>query len=87
MALLLSWNTVKDTNLFNEIRKSFMNEGLMQQLYYYRDADQNEIDLVLGNNEKFDMTEFLSGKELNTEYLPAVLNLKFIQVSFFPPGV
>ena len=36
-----------ETFIFNEIRKSYMNDGQMQQLYYYRDSEQNEVDLIL----------------------------------------
>lgn len=36
-----------ETFVYNEIRKSFTNEGIMQPLYYYRAFDQNQVDLVL----------------------------------------
>lgn len=54
-----------ETFVFNEIRKSFMNEGLMQQLYYYRDSDQNEIDLVLVKDASMSLIEIKSGQEFN----------------------
>jgi predicted AAA+ superfamily ATPase len=54
-----------ETFVFNEVRKSFMNEGLMQKLYYYRDADQNEIDLVLVRDASMSLIEIKSGQEFN----------------------
>lgn len=36
-----------ETFVYNGIQISFTNERIMQPLYYYRDFDQNEIDLVL----------------------------------------
>lgn len=39
-----------ETFIFNEIRKSYMNDGQMQQLYYYRDSEQNKVDLILLKN-------------------------------------
>lgn len=39
-----------ETFIFNEIRKSYMNDGQMQQLYYYRDSEQNNVDLILLKN-------------------------------------
>ena len=54
-----------ETFVFNEIRKSFMNDGLMQELYYYRDADQNEIDLVLVRDASMSLIEIKSGQEFN----------------------
>lgn len=42
-----------ETFIFNEIRKSYMNDGQMQQLYYYRDSEQNKVDLILLKMEFF----------------------------------
>ena len=54
-----------ETFVFNEIRKSFMNCGIMQNLFYYRDTDQNEIDLVLVRNGKLSCIEIKSGQNFN----------------------
>lgn len=41
---------IYETFVFNEIRKSFLNNGQNPNIYYYRDASQNEIDFLLINN-------------------------------------
>ena len=54
-----------ETFVIYEIRKSFMNCGIMQNLFYYRDTDQNEIDLVLVRNGKLSCIEIKSGQNFN----------------------
>ncbi len=54
-----------ETFVFNEIRKSFMNSGIMQELYYYRDNEQNEVDLILIRNGKISCVEIKSGQNFN----------------------
>ncbi len=54
-----------ETFIFNEIRKSFMNCGIFQELHYYRDSDQNEIDLVLVRKGKISCVEIKSGQSFN----------------------
>lgn len=36
-----------ETYIVNEIRKSFLNNGMIPNFYYYRDTNQNEIDLII----------------------------------------
>lgn len=54
-----------ETFVFNEIRKSYMNDGLMQDFYYYRDSNQNEVDLILIKNGKLSCVEIKTGKNFN----------------------
>lgn len=54
-----------ETFVFNEIRKSFLNEGVNQKLYYYRDSDQNEVDMVLLRDEKLSCVEIKPGQNFN----------------------
>lgn len=54
-----------ETFVYNEIRKSFMNFGIMQELFYYRDTDQNEIDLVLVRDASISLIEIKSGQSFN----------------------
>ena len=71
-----------ETFVFNEIRKSFMNFGLMQQLYYYRDSDQNEIDLVLIKNATISLIEIKTGQFFNasaTKAFKVFSNTKLIK--------
>lgn len=54
-----------ETFIFNEIRKSYMNAGQMQSLYYYRDTDQNEVDLILLKNGSLSCIEIKAGQTFN----------------------
>lgn len=54
-----------ETFIFNEIRKSYMNDGQMQSLYYYRDTDQNEVDLILLKDGFLSCIEIKAGQTFN----------------------
>lgn len=54
-----------ETFVFNEIKKSYMNAGIMQDLFYYRDSDQNEVDMVLVRNGRISCIEIKAGKSFN----------------------
>ena len=54
-----------ETFIFNEIRKSYINNGENQELYYYRDNDQNEVDLVLVKDGKLSCIEIKTGQNFN----------------------
>lgn len=54
-----------ETFVFNEIRKSFLNAGLNQKIYYYRDCNQNEVDMVLLRDGKLSCVEIKSGQNFN----------------------
>ena len=50
-----------ETYIANEIRKSYMNNGIDQPIYYYRDNQQKEIDLVIPHNGTLSLIECKSG--------------------------
>ncbi len=50
-----------ETYMINEIIKSYINNGMIFHGYYYRDSNQNEIDLVLFNEGKMHRIEFKTG--------------------------
>lgn len=54
-----------ETFAVNEIRKSFINEGIQIDYYYYRDNNQNEIDLVYIRDGEIHMIEIKSGTSFN----------------------
>lgn len=69
-----------ETFIFNEIRKSFINDGIMQQLYYYRDKDQNEVDLILIKDGVLSCIEIKSGQTFNVsanKSFKKLLNTKY----------
>jgi hypothetical protein len=46
------WGHLFETFVFGEILKSYYNDGIVEPpLYYYRDKDKNEIDLVIQNGD------------------------------------
>ena len=71
-----------ETFIYNEIRKTYMNNGQFQQLFYYRDSDQNEVDFVLINNATLSCIEIKSGQNFNashTKGFKKIENTKFIK--------
>ena len=46
------WGHIFESFVFTEILKSYYNDGIVKPpLYYYRDIDKNEIDLVVANGD------------------------------------
>jgi len=46
------WGHIFESFVFSEILKSYYNDGIVNPpLYYYRDMDKNEIDLVIENGD------------------------------------
>lgn len=50
-----------ETYIVNEIRKSYRNNGLKENFYYYRDNYQNEIDLVILDGGSLHFVECKTG--------------------------
>lgn len=66
-----------ETYIHNEIRKSYLNNGLEDKnMFFYRDNNQNEIDLILLRNGKLDFVECKSGKKFTRENIKAFSQLK-----------
>lgn len=60
-----------ETYFYNEIRKSFLNNGDDIPLYYYRDSNQKEIDMILVRNGTISCIEFKSGTEFSLKDVSA----------------
>jgi len=54
-----------ETYIINEIKKSFINNGIEPNFYYYRDNNMNEIDLIIINDGKLNRIECKSGFKFN----------------------
>ncbi len=50
-----------ETYIVNEIRKSYLNNGKIANFYYYRDSNQNEIDLIILYDGELTLVECKSG--------------------------
>lgn len=59
-----------------ELMKHRFNQGLDHQLYYYRDIQKNEVDLIFKSGHALVPIEVKSSKTYNAEFLK---NLKFFQ--------
>lgn len=71
-----------ETFIFNELRKSYLNNGEMQSLYYYRDNDQNEIDFVLLRKGMLSCIEIKTGQVFNassTKGFKKLANTKYLR--------
>ena len=54
------------------VLKSFYNQGKQPHLYFYRDSNGNEVDLLIKNRDKYDVVEIKSAETFNTEFLKGV---------------
>lgn len=50
-----------ETYIVNEIRKSYLNSGKIANFYYYRDSNQNEIDLIILYDGELTLIECKAG--------------------------
>jgi predicted AAA+ superfamily ATPase len=58
------WGHIFESFVFAEILKSYYNDGIVKPpLYYYRDADKNEIDLLIENGDTLHPIEIKSGSD------------------------
>lgn len=64
-----------ETFIYNEIRKSYIESGINQKFYYYRDAEQNEIDMVLLRGGKLSCIEIKTGQSFHRSYQKAFQKL------------
>jgi predicted AAA+ superfamily ATPase len=65
-----------ETYIINEIRKSYTNNGIEPGMYYYRDTNQNEIDLVLLQDAKLHLVECKAGISFTKKNIKAFSQLK-----------
>lgn len=70
-----------ETFVVNEIRKTFLNNKQPFQAYYYRDNNQNEVDLVLLYEGKMSLIEIKQGVSFN---LGSVKGFKQLEGSMYP---
>ncbi len=65
-----------ETYIVNEIRKSYKNNGIKGNFYYYRDNNQNEIDLVILDGGVLHFIECKSGVNFNKSDVKGFSKLK-----------
>lgn len=72
-----------ETYVMNEIRKSYLNNGRKFNGMYYRDSNQNEIDLVLLENAQLHLIEIKKGISFQ---LNSVKAFEQLEKSMYPIG-
>ena len=72
-----------ETYIINELRKTFVNNGIEPRFYYYRDNNQNEIDLIIIHEGKLHRIECKSGMTFN---LSAVKGFKQLNKTQYQIG-
>lgn len=60
-----------ETYVVNEIKKSYRNNGIKENFYYYRDNNQNEIDLIILENGMLHFVECKAGVSYNRSDIKA----------------
>lgn len=61
-----------------EVMKMHYNQGRRPQLYYWRDSNQNEVDLLMHDGLKLHAVEIKSGKTINSEFFKGLSYFKKI---------
>jgi predicted AAA+ superfamily ATPase len=61
-----------------EVMKLFYNQGRRPQLYYWRDSNQNEVDLLIQDGLKLHAVEIKAGKTINSEFFKGLSYFKKI---------
>ena len=64
-----------ETYIHNEIAKSYKNNNIEHNLFFYRDNNQNEIDLILLRDGKLNLIECKAGKKYDMSDIKAFKQL------------
>ncbi|MCL2086247.1 MAG: ATP-binding protein [Oscillospiraceae bacterium] len=73
------WGHIFESFVFTEILKSYYNDGIVKPpLYYYRDADKNEIDLLIENGDKLHPIEIKTTSDPNKSMIKAFRHIEKI---------
>jgi len=73
------WGHIFESFVFSEILKSYYNDGVVKPpLYYYRDTDKNEIDLLIENGSILHPVEIKAGSDPKKTMIKSFSYLKDI---------
>lgn len=76
-----------ETYVVNEIRKTYENYGIEFNAFYYRDNNQNEIDLIIIHNSYLYRLEIKKGKKYKVDSIKAFSQLKSTQFKITYGGI
>ncbi len=71
-----------ETYIHNEIVKSYLNNGISPNMFFYRDNNQNEIDFIILRDGKLNLIECKSGKNYSTVDVKAFKQLSNTKYDF-----
>lgn len=54
------------------VQKQFLNKGQQPVIYFYRDSNGNEVDLLIKNKDKYDLVEIKSSATFNPDFLKGI---------------
>ena len=54
------------------VLKGFLNKGKQPDIYFYRDSNGNEVDLLIRNKDKYDLMEIKSSETFNPSFLKGI---------------
>lgn len=64
-----------ETFIMNEIKKTYINSGIDKKFFYYRDTNQNEVDLILIKDGNLSCIEIKAGDNFNINDVKSFKNL------------
>ncbi len=73
-----TFGSLFENMVVSEIIESRKNKGLMDNQFFYRDSNQNEVDLILDNAIKIDAVEIKSSKTINKNLLKGISYIRKI---------
>lgn len=59
-----------------EVKKHYSNRSFKEELYYIRDSNGNEVDLLIERNDKLYLYELKAGMTLNSDYFKGIEHYK-----------
>lgn len=69
-----------------EIRKAFLNQGKRPDLYFYRDSNGNEVDLLIRNHRGLLPVEIKSSATFNKQFLKGIEHFREVSEDCLPEG-
>jgi predicted AAA+ superfamily ATPase len=81
------WGHMFESFVFSEVLKSYYNDGVVKPpLYYYRDKDKNEIDLVISDGDKLYPVEIKTTSDPTKSMVKAFRYLEAIHAKTLGSG-
>jgi len=80
------WGSLFENFVVIEAMKDRLNAGETAEMYFYRDSEGNEVDLLLPNGGKFHAVEIKAGATINPDYFKGLKTFAAHQPAAFASG-